>query len=76
MQTNNKCSFLTQVDAHEEVSGSQITDEESGNVHFAAGEDQHEDHGSISKQSEEEDNPDATSQCPPVEQILAGQKRT
>lgn len=67
---------LTKVQAHEEVGRSQVADEEPGDVYFTPSEYQHEYHGSVSQHGQQEHDPYATSQRPPVEQILARQERT
>lgn len=65
-----------QVDAHEEVSGGQVADEKTWHVHFGAREDQHKDDGAVAEHGQQEHDPDAAAQRPPVEQVAARQKGT
>ena len=62
---------LTKVEAHEEVSHGKVTDKEPGHVDSipAAGEDEHD--TAVAEESEQEDNPDATTKSPPVEEVVA-----
>lgn len=55
-----------QIDAHEKVGGRQIADKESRHVHFRPGEDENKYDGSVSQHRQQEHDPHATSQCPPV----------
>jgi hypothetical protein len=66
---------LTKVQAHEKVGRGQVAHEESGDVYFTSGEYQHEYHCSVSQHGQQEHDPNATSQRPPVEQVLARQER-
>lgn len=67
--------LLTQVNSHEEIGGGQIADEKPRNVHLAPGEYEDKDDGAVTQHGAEEDDPDAAPQRPPVEEILAGEKR-
>ena len=55
---------------------SDVLYQESGHVHFGAGEDEDKDDGAVAQQRHEEDQPHAASQRPPVEQIFARHERT
>ena len=54
-------SQKAQVDAHEEVSTSQIADEEARHVHLGATDNADKENASVSQESEEEDDPDSAS---------------
>ena len=67
---------LTQIEAHKEVGGGEVTHEEPGDVHLVAGEGEDEHHAAVTEEREEEDHPDSAAKGPPVKQIITGEKGT
>lgn len=59
-------TWPTQVDPHEEIRHGKVGDEKPRDVHLGVGGDQHHDHHTIPHQRQEEDDPDAATQRPPV----------
>ena len=65
---------LTEIEAHKEVGGGEVADQEPGHVHLVAGEGEDEHHAAVTEQRQQEDNPDPAAQRPPVKQVVTGKE--
>lgn len=67
----DRTGALTEVQAHEEVREGEIGDQEPRDIHLGPGKYQHHHHCSIPEQRQQEHDPHAAAQRPPVKEILA-----